>query len=94
METSTKPYVCIRKYKTNREDSDERAAVAYGDIAGTRYSMNEGTVCRVWLLGLAPARFLVDWRDPSTKFDVHARKMVKEVKGQLIDLVKERCGAL
>lgn len=82
-------FTCTHIERTDRADSDENTALAYADIDGWPQSDEEGTViCRVWLLGVAPAKFIVDWHHNGYRLHTPVREQIDYAKEQMIDLIK------
>lgn len=88
---SNKKFICIRPKRTNRENEDEKAALAYAEIHW-EFLLEEAVVCRVWLLGVAPASFLIDWREPAFRENALVREKIEAIKEHLISFVKEQVG--
>lgn len=97
---SNKKFICTRPKRTNRENEDEKAALAYAEIhweflleeADWKFLLEEAVVCRVWLLGVAPSSFLIDWREPVFRESALVREKIKAIKEHLISFVKEQAG--
>lgn len=93
---SHKKFICTRPKRTNRENEDEKAALAYADIHWEFLlrilSKEDAVVCRVWLLGVAPASFLIDWRESSFRENALVREEIEIVKEHLISFIKEQVG--
>ena len=91
-----KKFICTRPKRTDRENEDEKAALAYADIHWEFLlrilSKEDAVVCRVWLLGVAPASFLIDWRESSFRENALVREEIEIVKEHLISFVKEQVG--
>lgn len=97
---SNKKFICTRPKRTNRENEDEKAALAYAEIhwefllekADWEFLLEEAVVCRVWLLGVAPSSFLIDWREPVFRESALVREKIEAIKEHLISFVKEQVG--
>lgn len=95
---SNKKFICTRPKRTNRENEDEKAALAYAEIhweflleeADWQFLLEEAAICRVWLLGVAPASFLIDWREPAFRENALVRGEIETAKECLISFVEEQ----
>ena len=84
-----KKFMRTQPKRTNRENADETAALAYAEICW-QFLLEEAVICRVWLLGVAPASFLIDWREPAFRENALVRGEIETAKECLISFVKEQ----
>lgn len=86
-----KKFTCTRPKRTDRGNADEKAALAYAEIHW-QFLLEGAVICRVWLLGVAPASFLIDWREPAFRESALVREEIEIVKKHLISFIKEQVG--
>lgn len=86
-----KKFTCTRPKRTDRGNADEKAALAYAEIHW-QFLLEEAVICRVWLLGIAPASFLIDWREPAFRESALIREEIEIAKEHLISFIKEQVG--
>ncbi len=99
MENNHIYFECVHMERTNQNDEDEKAALAYADIDGYTADENaEGTViCRVWLLYDTKnsavkwhhnnESFIVDWHHNGYRMNDEVRKQIEQAKTKLKDFV-------
>lgn len=99
MENDYIHFECIHIERTDQNDRDEKAALAYADIDGYTADENaDGTViCRVWLLYDTKnsavrwhhnnEQFIVDWHHNGYRLDNNVREVIKQAKDKLKDFI-------
>ena len=82
-------FTCTHPKRTDRKNADEKSALAYAEICW-QFLLEEAVICRVWLLGVAPASFLIDWREPAFRENALVRGEIETAKECLISFVEEQ----